>query len=103
KVGFIFTNLTLAGTILAGAGIVAGAQARTRAHPLLLLMLTILVFASVATALIANLPSTKSEINPSDPDTIRQYYERTIRWKGWLARAAMLLFSAALILAFILI
>jgi hypothetical protein len=103
KVGFIFTNLALAGTILAGAGIVAGVQARTRAHPLLLLILVILVFASVATALIANLPSTKTEINASDPEAIRQYYERTIRWKGWFARTGMLLFSAALILAFILV
>jgi hypothetical protein len=103
KIGFIFTNLTLAGTVLAGAGIIAGVQARTREHPALLLAMIILVFASVAVALVANLPSMRSEINPSDPDAIRRYYEDTIRRKGWLTRFAILFFSAALILAFILV
>lgn len=103
KIGFIFTNLTLAGTVLAGAGIIAGVRAKPGEHPALLLAMIILVFASVATALVANLPSMRSEINPSDPVAIRRYYEGAIRWKGWLTRFAMLFFSAALILAFILV
>lgn len=103
RVGFIFTNLTLAGTVLAGAGILIGGQAAGRAHPAVLLVLIILVFASAGTALVANLPSMRSEINPSDPDAIRRYYERAVRWKGWFARSALLLFSAALVLAFVLV
>jgi hypothetical protein len=103
KVGFIFANLTLAGTVLAGAGIIAGAKAGTQAHPALLMVLIVLVFASVAAALLANLPSMQSEINPADPDAIRQHYERAIRWKGWFTRFALLFFSAALVLAFILV
>ena len=103
KIGFIFTNLTLAGTVLAGAGIIAGVQARTREHPALLLAMIVLIFASVAAAMVANLPSMRSEINPSDPVAIRRYYEGAIRRKGWLTRFAMLFFSAALILAFVLV
>lgn len=103
KVGFIFTNLTLAGTVLAGAGIVIGGQAGGRAHPAVLLVLIILVFASAATALVANLPSMQSQFNPSDPAAIRRYYERAIRWKGWFTRSALIFFSVALVLAFVLI
>ena len=103
KIGFIFTNLTLAGTVLAGAGVIVGAQARTGEHPALIQAMIVLIFLSVAAALAANLPSMRREINPSDPNVIRRYYEGAIRRKGWLTRFAMLSFSAALILAFILV
>lgn len=103
RVGFIFTNLTLAGTVLAGAGILIGGEAGGHPSPHVLFVLIILVFASAVAALIANLPSIRSEINPSDPDAIRSYYQGAVRWKGWSARIALLFFSAALVLAFVLV
>lgn len=103
RVGFIFTNLTLAGTVLAGAGILIGGEAGRHPNPRMLFFLIVLVFASAASALLANLPSMRSEINPSDPDAIRSYYQGAVRWKGWCARIALLLFSAALVLAFVLV
>ncbi len=103
KVAFIFTNLTLAGFILAGAGVITGVSSKISVNPVLLKTVITLVFVSVAAALVANLPSMQWKINPSDIQDVRRFFEHTIVWKGWLTRSALLLFTAALLLAFILV
>ena len=71
KVGFIFTNVTLAGTILTGAGIVTSLGSTTSVNHVLLIVVITFVFAAVAAALVANLPcnpierSTEPTLTPS--------------------------------------
>lgn len=101
RVAFIFANLSLVGTVLAGIGIFTDVGSRIRARGSTLEWVLALLFASIIAALLANYPVMRSSVNPSDLVAVKRYFDREILWRGWLARAALALFSAAIIVAFV--
>jgi hypothetical protein len=99
KAGFVFGNVTLVGTVLAGVGIASGAAGRSAEHPGAARLALGLLLASLLLALAANLPSFRTKINPEELISVRRFYVWNIRARGWLTRFALLFFAAALGLA----
>jgi hypothetical protein len=99
KSGFVFSNITLIGTVLAGFGVLTGTAGRLASYePLTLAALWILVVAVLA-ALVANLPSIRSHIDPENLTEVRRFYTRNIAVRGWLTRVALFLFAVAFAIA----
>jgi hypothetical protein len=99
KVGFVFTNITLIGTVLAGVGILTGTASRLAGYESLTIIALWLILFSLVCALAANLPSLRTGINPDNIHAVRRFYTTNICVRGWLTRLALLLFSAAFVIA----
>jgi hypothetical protein len=103
KVGFVFSNITLIGTVLAGVGILTGTASRLVEYRPLTITALWLILLSLVCALVANLPSLRTGINPDNIDEVRKFYTTNISVRGWLTRFALLLFSAAFAIALVVI
>jgi len=96
KVGFVFANITLIATVLAGFGILTGAADRASAYqPFTLAALGFLMLA-VLFASVANLPTLRTKINADNLVEVREFYERIIAFRGWLTRLALIFFVVGL-------
>ena len=103
KVAFIFANLSLVGTVLAGIGLFTNIGGRVRAQPDKLNILFALLFASILFALAANFPVPRASLNPSNLVDVKRYFESEIFWRSWLARIALLFFSIAVVFGFVVV
>jgi hypothetical protein len=101
KAGFVFQNVTLIGTILAGIGVLVGITSPSSAHPILTYVLLVMLFLAVGLALFATTPSTRGSINPANLTDLKRYFTRVIPLRGWFTRIAMYVFAAAVVVAFI--
>lgn len=100
RAAFIFSNLALVGTIVAGVGLFTGTPVNASNQSEPVRRLFGLVFASVLFALLANLPTFKDRLSLTNLVEVERFYTGIIRRRGWCARVALLLFSVAIAYAF---
>jgi hypothetical protein len=103
KIGFVFSNITLVGTVLAGAGVLTGISGRLAGYELLTLTALGLIFLSLVCAMAGNLPSLRTSINPENIEEVKDFFTANISVRGWLTRLALLLFTAAFVIALIIV
>lgn len=87
--GFVLTNIGLLGTIMALSikfGVSHSANSRSIST-----ITVISGFGAAFFALLANMPSFRLRVNPSNIEDVRSYFESQIRLRGWLTRIALLL------------
>lgn len=99
KVGFVFGNISLIGTLVAGLGLVTGATSRLVAYDAEVRLVLVLLCAALALALVAAFPSLTHRLKIGRANEVRSYYTRRILVRGWLVIGAMVCFSAAFVLA----
>lgn len=103
KAAFVFGNVTLVGTILAGLGVLTDTTGGVLQHPRLALAVLVLTLLSVLCALLAVLPSLRSKLDPADLGDVSRFLQGYVRTRGWLTRSALVLFCAALVAAAVLL
>lgn len=99
KVGFVFSNITLIGTVLVGVGVLTGVSSRLARYEPLTMTALWLILLSLVCALAANLPSLRTGLDPDNLAEVRKFYTTNISVRGWLTRLALLFFSAAFVIA----
>jgi hypothetical protein len=97
---FVFANVAVVGTILAGFGLFTGAaQTLQRGPSLLGLPLTIAFVAGSLVLAIGALFPSLSGVNPGELDTVKGFFRREIPRRGICAMLALTLFACAVISA----
>jgi hypothetical protein len=71
KVGFVLSNIALIGTVLVGVGVLTGTLSRLAGYEPLTVTALWLILLFLLCALVANLPSRRTRIDPDNLDDVR--------------------------------
>ena len=102
KVGFVFSSTALVGSIAAGLGLFGADAGVTAAHPTLTTVAGGLLAAAIVLALIANMPWVW-RIPPRRLDRVKRFFRRSVTIRGWAVVGALASFSAAIVIALVLL